>query len=366
MPSVRQLHSEAMSLAQQAFLAREKGSHKQAEELSKQAFRLESDAAEQLEREANAEPTRSVLYRSAASLAIQAKEFSEAQRLVAKGLAGYPPPEIEEELKDLYETINFEHHLQVRGEELNPEDFQVALQGDVVGSGTVLYSEFLKRLEHTKNILDRTIERLMGKEFRTAGRIARDFQPFTPAITIPRPGSFAISFKLVTPKDSQLSFLVTPETVINEIVESIDLLNNNDLDGLRQRIKDERYYSNFVSLARDMAPDGERINFVGFTSRTKKASLTKSKKELKTISFDKPMPVIKTTEKPIEVTGILDFAMARGENVIELTTIDGERYKIRISEGMDDLVRTYFGSQVVASGTFDGRYINLSDLSEPS
>ena len=38
-----------------------------------------------------------------------------AQRLVAQGLAGYPPPEIQEELKNLYEDINFNHHLKLQG-----------------------------------------------------------------------------------------------------------------------------------------------------------------------------------------------------------------------------------------------------------
>lgn len=364
MASVRELHNLAMTLAQQAMVAREAGNLEEAGRLAREAFEVEAQAADILEREEASEPTRSILYRSAASLAFQAKDFAAAQRLVAKGLAGYPPADVEVELKDLYETINFEHHLDVRGVELNPEDLQVALQGDVVGAGTVLYSEFLKRLEHTKSLLERTVERLLGREYRIGGKAGKDFQPFIPAITVPRQGSFAISFKLVTPKDAQLSLLVSPKDVINEILESVDLVNSNDLDSLKERFNhNDSYLRNFVSLITDMAPDGERINFVGFTSRTKKVSLIKSRNEIKD-SLSQMLPQEITERRPIEVIGRLDFAIARNSNVIELTTQEDVQYKVLVNEGMEDLVKRYFGSEVAASGLYDGKYIYLSDLRE--
>jgi hypothetical protein len=49
----------------------------------------------------NLEPTRSVLHRSAAALALECSELREAERLIGRALAGNPPEEIANELRDL-------------------------------------------------------------------------------------------------------------------------------------------------------------------------------------------------------------------------------------------------------------------------
>ena len=49
---------------------------------------------------ANSEPTRSILYRSAAWLALDANLPHEAIRLAERGLAGSPPPAIAVELEE--------------------------------------------------------------------------------------------------------------------------------------------------------------------------------------------------------------------------------------------------------------------------
>src|SRR4051812_43859896 len=113
MNTVRDVHSQAMELAQEAASARAAGELGRAEALIRQALLLESEAAARIVKDPSSEPTRSIIYRSAASLAYQANDFAMAQRLVFEGLAGYPPPRVEQELKDLYEQINFITHLQV-------------------------------------------------------------------------------------------------------------------------------------------------------------------------------------------------------------------------------------------------------------
>jgi len=47
------------------------------------------------------EPTRSVLFRSAACLALDFDDYREAERMIAFGLSGNPPLEILEELREL-------------------------------------------------------------------------------------------------------------------------------------------------------------------------------------------------------------------------------------------------------------------------
>ena len=132
MSTVRKLHDKAMKLAQLSLVARHEGKTEQAEELARQAYECESQAAELVPEDKSSEPTRSILYRSAASLAYQCRELSTAQRLIGKGLSGYPPPQIEQELKDLYEQVNFETHLKLRDTILQKDDFQLSLNGNII------------------------------------------------------------------------------------------------------------------------------------------------------------------------------------------------------------------------------------------
>ena len=53
----------------------------------------------------NPEPGLSILYRSAASLAIQCGRYREAEQLIAKALSGNPTNEIARELRELLQSI---------------------------------------------------------------------------------------------------------------------------------------------------------------------------------------------------------------------------------------------------------------------
>ncbi len=88
-----------------AFTAKLRGDLQQASELFRQAFDYERKAAELIANDNDAEPTRSVLHRSAASLAIDCGEYREAERLVAIALSGNPPDEIADELRELLEQV---------------------------------------------------------------------------------------------------------------------------------------------------------------------------------------------------------------------------------------------------------------------
>ena len=94
-----------MDFAEQAFVAKQQGDHALAESLSRQAFEHELQAATAVAADLTAEPTRSVLYRSAATLALDCGEIREAERLIAVALAGNPPNEITEELRDLLQQV---------------------------------------------------------------------------------------------------------------------------------------------------------------------------------------------------------------------------------------------------------------------
>ncbi len=100
-----ELHRQAMLLADQADEANREGDEQAAQTFFWQALELERRAAEQAIPLTDAEPTRSVLLRSAASLAISCRRYREAERLIATALAGDPPKELCEELRDLLEDL---------------------------------------------------------------------------------------------------------------------------------------------------------------------------------------------------------------------------------------------------------------------
>ncbi|RKZ92613.1 MAG: hypothetical protein DRR19_03745 [Candidatus Parabeggiatoa sp. nov. 1] len=99
---VNELHSKAMEIAQSAFVARIQGELDKVKQLSLKAYEYEREAAMRLLNDYDIEPTRSVLFRSAASLALNFEDYREAEKMIALGLLGNPPAEILEELTELF------------------------------------------------------------------------------------------------------------------------------------------------------------------------------------------------------------------------------------------------------------------------
>src|SRR5205809_161203 len=105
MKSAGEYHDRAMELADRALAARRQRDSEQASAWFREALTLEQRAAGLVAPDLALEPTRSVLHRSAAALAIECGELREAERLIAAALAGYPPDEIAEELRDLWQRV---------------------------------------------------------------------------------------------------------------------------------------------------------------------------------------------------------------------------------------------------------------------
>lgn len=124
MNKLQEIHKKAMDLAEQADLAKLRGYTDQVQELLLQALALESEAAQLVADDLAAEPTRSVLHRSAASLAIECGELQTAEKLIARALAGAPPSDIAAELKDLFLQMNVRNYLNRQGIELTESQMQ--------------------------------------------------------------------------------------------------------------------------------------------------------------------------------------------------------------------------------------------------
>ncbi len=106
MKDINDLHDKAMEFWDEGFFARRESKKALAQEKFRKALELETQAAEMLKDKLDEEPSRSVLYRSAASMAMSCEEYRQAEKLIATALAGNPPEEIAEELRDLLEEVN--------------------------------------------------------------------------------------------------------------------------------------------------------------------------------------------------------------------------------------------------------------------
>jgi hypothetical protein len=101
----QQLHQEAMAIAANAFAAQKAGDNDHYIEMTKSAFEKEKEAAWLLFNKFEAEPTRSVLFRSAAQLAFNCGKIREAERLIAAAMSGNPPYEILQQLRMLNREV---------------------------------------------------------------------------------------------------------------------------------------------------------------------------------------------------------------------------------------------------------------------
>jgi len=366
------LHQRAMEFAYQAYIARKRGDTARAVNLAREALQIEIKAAEKLPPLAESEPTRSILYRGAASLAYQAKEFQLALKLIREGQTPYAPEEILADLEILHQDVRLAFYLQEIGLTLSNEEALIYLRGQATGYGTIVYKEFTHRLKAVITLIERTFERLSLRDYRRSGHAASQF--FEPMIATAPPGSFAFKLQLAINEASQASLLVDPQSIIGEIVTNIEIATIYGVDELKKRFyaqtKNEEqansYLLNFMATTKQFAPDGKCIEQAGITTAKHQILLTPAQSKTIQENLQFVMSEEKTSSgQPIDIIGELDRADKR-ENQIGITEEKTQkRYTVEIQEGLEDVVRSYFGERVRIKGTLIKSKIFLQDI-EPS
>jgi hypothetical protein len=346
-----ELHRAAMQHMDAAQAARRAGKAVVARRATERALSLECDAASLVEEE----PTRSVLRRSAAAMALGVGAHRTAERMIASALAGDPPEEIANELRDLLEQVYFSRHLDVRGMRLTDDQFQMSLAGNEVSFGMARSERFLKRVDDMRKLI-----------LRTAGRVANDNfdettktkEPLEVYVSVPRAASFAVSFRIARPKDQEplpTMAKVKPEAVVAELLECFDLLNQRHDAALRARFPNQAYYRNFIALARQIAPDGLNVRLVGLTAG-------QNHRRVEFIRVGKSIATLEPNDAQLgfeEHIGRLLFADERKRSVIKIVS-PGKQQQVFVPQGMmADIVRPLWGTDVVATVTREGKKATL-------
>jgi hypothetical protein len=370
MEEVTRLHRHAMALVDDAAMARRGGDQIRASVLLREAMELEGRAAAEVALSLDLEPTRSVLYRSAASLAVQCGENRIAEQLISHAMAGNPPDEIAEELRVLWEQANFQRHLILRGVTLQPDEMQMSLSGPMVSAGMAESDQFIDRVKYINNMIYRTAERKLNRPFRERGRKKKELEAqFTTFLSVPRAASFAVSLRLGTSNQIPLPGLGFTEDVIAEVVDCLDLIARSKIGQLKERIPEDAYFANFMALAVQLSPDGEDIRSVGFTAmrgeKEQRVVLSTPRCALHRPPLTEEPRSSKELTEHVEVRGILKFADATDEKagIIEVVDEDGRGQKVKVPPGlMADIVRPMWESGVVITGRKSKQFVLLEDI----
>lgn len=365
--TVKDLHREAMKYNDFALIAKQNNSLTEVKENYLKAFEFEKQAFILFNSQSSEEPTKSVLLRSAANLALLSEQLREAEKLISLGLAGDLPTEIADEFRDLLQQVNFFRHLELHGIVLNSNELQLSLSGNQVGHGLIRSDEFLTRIEIIEKLAYRTADRIRNKPFNDRGRPLKDnVINFEPYLSIPRAASFAVTIRFgQSVEQSVFEGMDVQTQLIDDILKNIKLINDESYNELSANIKDDSYRRNFIALTKQLAPDGDRIKVVGFTTKRRgnneTVALTRIGKEVQ-VQATSEVVILPFSDKSIEIVGTLSFADSKNRK-IKLTDLNNKDYEIEVPQGLlSDIVKPYFEDTVLIKGVQKRKVIELKDI----
>lgn len=361
-------HNQAMDLVESAIMERMRGNTERVAQLYAEALELELTAIHELEEQTERpEPTWSVLHRSAGWMAFNSNQFRLAKQLAAKALAGDPHPEIADELDDLLAQANYYERLRRNGIALGENAVQLSLSGQEVGPGIVNSEAVYQRIHSISLMIYRIAERQSGQAFRERGSPPKEIRErYQTLVSVPVAGSFLVTLRLGNPVQPLLPTMSDSMEILDEFMDILELANRARVADLQEKIPEPAYRRNFYGLAREIAPDGKRINRVGL-------SISKHGGERSVVitlpgSEFEPLPPDELPEvelESVELRGKLLYADATSatEDLIRIVDAVGRSHTVKVPSGMmNDIVRPMWDSMVTISGLRRGATIELQNI----
>ena len=357
-----------------AIAAQRRGNEEEALKLYSAAFNFERQAAQALSSKLDAEPTRSILHRSAATLALDCGQYRDAEILICEALRGMPPEGIGEELRDLLEQVYFRRHLDLRGVTLSETEVQISIAGKSVGFGIAPVGAVVPRINDAERLLYRTAERLSNLPFRTSGRIPSAILSTVELFsTVPRAASFAVSFRVGSSTQMTLEGVGSlGEETIDDLLECLEMFNKGAQAQLKHKIPQEEYYNNFVALARNIGPDGEDVNLVGFTAIrrgiTRTVSLTGGTVDAAVFAPELAIAALQAptrADRDAPLRGFLKEADSRDSKRGKIHVVDAEgtSHTVIVPPGMmTDIVKPLWETEVEITGTRKRNAVHLATI----
>jgi hypothetical protein len=362
-------HEQAMDLVESAVLERMHGDTERTEQLYAQALELELAAIQELEqRNDRTEPTWSVLHRSAGWMAFNSNQLRRSEQIAAKALAGDPHPEIAEELRDLLEQVNSHRHLTLRGVTLTADEIQISLSGPGVGFGRAKTSDLVRRFSDLTRFIHRIVEHKRSLRFRERGVRDPVTKQFPTFLSMPRTGSFAITMTIGQPTEQlPLPGMVTTNAIMDEFMDVMELAELNKMTDLREHVPDPSYLRNFIGLATKLAPDGNQIRQVGFTTisggNERYLSIETPAEEFPLPPVGEDTQLTNLEPEAVVIRGVLRYADDIRQHVVQVVDASEKRQTVQVPEGMmNDIVRPYWNSNVTITGVRIGGDVTLQTI----
>ncbi|MEI6501934.1 MAG: hypothetical protein WCP21_13015, partial [Armatimonadota bacterium] len=332
-----------------------------------EAFGYEREAAQQIPASSDTEPSRSVLHRSAAALALQCGDLREAERLACAALAGFPPMEIAVELRLLIDEVKYRRNWADAGLELAANEMELRLDGPAIGPGVTPASALVEKIETARVLFTRTAERLQGMAFRKRGRpkggIAKDMQFF---MSYAAAGSFGVTLQLGSIRDQlHLEGTTTLDGVIEDTLSCLQAFTDGDTEGIERLIQDETYRRNFMALAHDLEPDGKELDVVALASQS--AGVVR-RVTLRHCSATAREKTTAESQKDgwVQLTGELVSAekstQPGRQGSFHIVDAAGRKYPVVVLDGMSDVVRKHWDDPVTISGKWRKRAVVLERI----
>jgi hypothetical protein len=349
------LYDDAMENWSLAYIARNSGDMSQFAAYSKDAFLLAVQAAEMLSTRFDAEPTRSIVCKMVAEIALQIGDTGAAIKYSAMGLSGQPYDDIALDLHGIMQNATHHIHYKVKGLVLSNDEMQISFTGDAVGYGYIPYKLLLGKMEVFESLLMRTAERHYNLKFRRHGKIKSQVKERIELFAgVPKAASYAFNIKVG--QNSPDDLFDTKSQIISEFLRCIEYLEAGNMETLKEAITDPLYYNNFIALVKELAPDGKMINNIYFTrSDNTHIQFTKTREKIAKLPTKEKYS---DDRQPISARGFLDRATAlEDEDIIRVG-----RTSFRVPLALEDVVSMHWRKRVVAHGIKQNDRIILTSV----
>jgi hypothetical protein len=389
MKDIRSIHGRAMELMHTANQYLENRDKENYLLNTKAALELEQDAAFELLTKFDSEPTRSVLFRSAANLAYNLGDYILAEKLIYQALAGSPHQEIKAELLGLMERIETSSVRELSVNDITEYSYINILKGNAVNikvePKTDKYSkavvvdyivDFLKNIQISyKNFAEVLFRKNFGED---------DYPNFESALT-----SFRKDSNLLMVDLNFQSFgvgLVADTEIMNYKYDMTEKFNNfrkTIFDGFKKDVlladlnseqfqnelankfdEEERskIYSSIVSSLESKADYKISISDQDFRFKVKDLPVVNRK----TQSFLKPKPTkAEEVEKELRIKKTMELTDADGNKrtKLQIEYLSYAEFAVNISniKNREVDIQIYFSEPYSIKIIFQGNTFSIND-----
>jgi hypothetical protein len=283
-----------------------------------------------------------------------AGEYLQAERVLTEGLSGFPPEKTRADIYEVLDQVLSERRQEQVSVEQRSTRLSLRLRGEAIGHGWAPSREVTSRIAAAEAILDRKSRMDQAQPWQNAGRAPRELQSFDTYVHAFQPGSLEIELELAPKLYSQRSFegfAPSANEIVASVIDGLRSMQNDDFQGLAQTYPDDAYLKHFVSQARLLAPDGEAVSAVEVEGANHSLEFTRRRSSISVPRTGNLLSVAEHNASPVTARGklVVGDISSKGKNrdTVRLEYSDGTYDIFKVTQGLEDLVKSYFGEIVV-------------------